>query len=301
MEILYGNKKYFDVTNICLYNLVKDGILTIPLGDHERAKYFGDPFQNIKKHVIVNYQNDTCFYKEDVICTYDLSNSELIKIPKYQILNKIDNNFKLMAIHNNLTMVGGNMLDEFPEQLMSTHFIKCTDKVLEIGSNIGRNTCVIASILEEQGNLITLESDNESCTLLQQNKELNNLSFNIENAALSYRKLYQKDWDTIPSEVDIEGYKLVNTITFEELQRKYQIIFDTLILDCEGAFYYILLDNDKILQNISKIIMENDYHNFEHKEYVDTIMLKYGFKNVFQQNGGWGPCEHCFYEVWIKQ
>ena len=35
----------------------------------------------------------------------------------------------------------------------------------------------------------------------------------------------------------LPGYKPVNTITLEELNNKYNIEFDTLVLDCEGAFY----------------------------------------------------------------
>jgi hypothetical protein len=35
--------------------------------------------------------------------------------------------------------------------------------------------------------------------------------------------------------------------------------FDTLVLDCEGAFYYILQDTPEILEGIKLLIMENDY------------------------------------------
>jgi hypothetical protein len=85
------------------------------------------------------------------------------------------------------------------------------------------------------------------------------MNFFVENSALSKRPLIQKDWDTIVSDVVLEGYKKVNTITLEELHYKYKIEFDTLILDCEGAFYYILLDMPEILNNIKLIIVENDY------------------------------------------
>jgi len=62
----------------------------------------------------------------------------------------------------------------------------------------------------------------------------------------------------------LNGYKWVKTITYDDLKLKYKINFDTLVLDCEGAFYYILMDMPEILENIKLIIMENNYHNFSH-------------------------------------
>ena len=97
------------------------------------------------------------------------------------------------------------------------------------------------------------------------------------------------------------GYKPVNTITLEELNNKYNIDFDTLVLDCEGAFYYILLDMPEIVTNINLIIMENDYHNLEHKLYIDNKLREENFEVVYSQIGGWGPCYNNFFEVWKKK
>jgi len=77
------------------------------------------------------------------------------------------------------------------------------------------------------------------------------------------RKLIQKEWDTIVSDELLDGYKPVKTITFEELHEKCNIKFDTLVLDCEGAFYYILMDMPELLKNVQMIIMENDYWELE--------------------------------------
>ena len=126
------------------------------------------------------------------------------------------------------------------------------------------------------------------------------MKFHIEHAALSSRKLIQKGWDTIPSEVLQEGYQWVNTITLDALRNKYNIDFDTLVLDCEGAFYYILTDIPDILNNIKLIIMENDYHDITHKNYIDTILKQNGFYVEYSEPGGWGPCSERFFEVWKR-
>jgi hypothetical protein len=113
-------------------------------------------------------------------------------------------------------------------------------------------------------------------------------------------KLIQIGWDTIVSEELLEGYKLVNTIKYDELLSKYNIHFDTLVIDCEGAFYYILMDTPEILANINLIIMENDYKDINHKNYIDNILLQNNFYRDYVEGGGWGPCAHNFFEVWKK-
>jgi hypothetical protein len=75
---------------------------------------------------------------------------------------------------------------------------------------------------------------------LAKNRDHNGFSFHIEPSALSNRKLIQSGWDTLEVAHITDDMKLVPTITLEELRKKYPIAFDTLILDCEGAFYYIL-------------------------------------------------------------
>ena len=183
---------------------------------------------------------------------------------------------------------------------MVVKYLNGNEKVLEIGGNIGRNSLIIASILNNASNLVTLECDMSIANQLKENRALNNFNFHIESSALSNRKLIQKGWDTMPSDTLIDGYKWVNTITLEELKVKYDIKFDTLVLDCEGAFYYILMDMPEILTNINLIIMENDYHDLYKKEYVDSVLKQNYFYRDHVENGGWGPCENFFFEVWKR-
>ena len=87
------------------------------------------------------------------------------------------------------------------------------------------------------------------------------------------------------------------------MRNKYKIEFDTLVLDCEGAFYYILMDMPEILDNINLIIMENDYQDISQKQYVDEILLQNNFVSDYVESGGWSsscPCYNNFFEVWKK-
>ena len=184
---------------------------------------------------------------------------------------------------------------------MAVRYLTGKENVLEIGGNIGRNSLVIASILNNS-NFVTLECDTNISAQLVENRDLNNFNFHVESSALSKRRLIQKGWDTMVSDNLLDGWQSVNTITLDELYAKYGINFDTLVLDCEGAFYYILMDMPEILNNINLIIMENDYNVLSKKTYVDDILKQNNFYRDYVECGhyGWGPCYNNFFEVWKK-
>lgn len=310
LVIEYGVEgKYLDVTEIALAQCVKNGILILPSGDGERAAVFGDPLFGILKHIKLSLNGKSTIYPYTESITMDISDTKLhnILIVESKANDRLwyDRNNpnpeeRLKIIHDKLLFLGGNIRDEYPEQLMVTAFLNPEAKVLEIGSNIGRNTLTIATILFDQQNLVTLECDKYSCKTLRQNMIINHYNFHIEESALSYRKLIQKGWDTIPSDTLLPGYTPVNCITYQELETKYNIQFDTLVADCEGALYYIFIDYPNMLDNINLVIMENDYHNINHKSTVDSVLINKGFSRKYSRAGGWGPCQANFFEVWSK-
>jgi len=214
--------------------------------------------------------------------------------------NEKDVTQKLTNLHRRLKLRNGKFRHELPEQKMAVTYLTGHEKVLEIGGNIGRNSLIIASFVGSD-NLVTLESDTNIASQLKNNRDINNFTFPIENSALSKRKLIQKDWNTEPSEKLKKGYTWVNTINLEDLKRKYALDFDTLVLDCEGAFYYILMDMPEIINNIKLIIMENDYRKKSHKNSIDTVLRANNFTNNYVEAGGWGCCKDRFFEVWTKK
>jgi FkbM family methyltransferase len=292
---IYTNN--IDVTDICLTNLTNSNIITIPAVDDNRTAYFTDPIYGTKKKIFVIINGNVDVYDETYVVKINLLTNTVSAISmNYNIY--INN--KLFNLHSKLKINYGTLKDEVPEQKMVVQYLTGNEKVLEIGGNIGRNSLVIASILKDSSNLVTLESDELIAIQLLQNKLLNNLNFHIEASALSKRKLMQKDWTTIPSDTLEHGYKWVNTVTFDDLKNKYNIDFDTLVLDCEGAFYYILMDMPEILDNINLIIMENNYHEIYQKEYIDNILKNNSFYIEYVEEGGWGPCRDRFFEVWKR-
>jgi len=295
MKIYYGiTNSLLDVTSICVEKLTNNNIITIPSGDNNRAFYFTDPLYGILKKIFIENNDTLTEYDDFTEIKINLLNNTVTAINENEINNKITN------IHSKLKINYGSFSEELPEQKMVVTYLTGNEKVLEIGGNIGRNSLVIASILENQNNLVTLESNPDIAKALHENRELNNFNFHIEISALSNRKLIQKGWDTIPSDSLQDGWDWINTITFSEIENKYNIEFDTLVLDCEGAFYYILQDIPEILNNINLIIMENDYWDISKKIYIDEILMKNNFNVDYVESGGWGPCYNNFFEVWKK-
>lgn len=288
MKILYGTslEKSINITQICLDKLSTDDIITIPRNDVTRAGLFTDPEYGVVKKIFIDNVEYDAFTE--------------IKIKNGVVESVIDDqDASIRKIHSQLKMKHGSLTEELPEQKMAVKYLTGTEKVLEIGSNVGRNSLVIASILEDDTQLVTLECDPYTVKQLTENRDLNGFRFKIVPCALSKRKLIQRGWDTKPSETLLDGYTWVNTITFDELKKE-NGDFDTLVLDCEGAFYYILMDMPEILDNIKMIIVENDYHDFSHKQYVDINLRSLNFEVVYKEAGGWGPCYNCFYEVWKR-
>lgn len=292
MKITYGlNDNNIDVTKICLTKLLYNNIIIIPSGDLNRSEHFTDPLINIHKKIFIEINGKITKYEEFCTIKIDTRNYTITTI----------NNDNIAEIHSTLKIKYGFFTEEFPEQKMAISYLNGTEKILEIGGNIGRNSLIIAHILKQNNtNLVTLESDHDIANQLLENRNLNNFNFFIENSALSKRQLIQQGWNTIVSDILIDGYKFVNIITFDELQTKYNIVFDTLVLDCEGAFYYILMDMPEILNNINLIIMENDYSDIYKKQYVDEILIQNNFSRQYYETGGWGPCYYNFFEVWKK-
>jgi FkbM family methyltransferase len=280
-----------DVTKIVFDKLKKNNIIHIPSTDIARSKYFGDNLPGILKSIFVI---DNKGNKKE----YDYLQEIFIDVNNYNI----DPYDRLKNIHTKLKIDYGNLNEEYHEQIMVSKYLNGDEKVLEIGGNIGRNSIVIGYILKEKNNnsFVTLESDTNISKQLIHNRDINNLNFNIENSALSKRNLIQIGWDTIVSDVVLPGFFKVNTITLEQLNNKYNINFDTLVLDCEGAFYYILMDMPEILNNIKLIIMENDYNDITKKNYVDEVLKNNNFYIDYSLEGGWGPCKNNFYEVWKR-
>lgn len=165
--------------------------MIIPASDMKRSDLFGDFLPGVLKHIIVKINGVETIY------TFEVS-IRILLTPKDLQKNYMGNpHVKLFEIHQKYKFIGGNIADEYLEQLMAVSFIRPGNNVLEIGSNIGRNTLTIANLLIDSHNLVTLETDPQSVKILENNRDNNDLKFQIINATLSKHKLFQKDGNVL--------------------------------------------------------------------------------------------------------
>lgn len=289
-----------DITQWSLERCVSNGILYIPATDVARDKIFIDPIFGVHKSIFI-YDADVCIatYGEDKEIFININPEYIYTEPYPPSIYPINYDAKLKAIQSNLKLDFGYFTDEYSEQSMIVRFLTGNEHVLEIGGNIGRTSLIIASIIKPNC-LLTLECDPNVAKKLKHNRDLNNLQFYIEASALSDTPLQLISCGTASYTVQCtECTPQINTISLDTLRATYNINFDTLILDCEGAFYYILKSMPNILHNIKLIIVENDYTELDHKIYVDNILLEHGFKCVYVERIQLDRvCKDRFYEVW---
>lgn len=310
MEIYYGfEKNYGDITDIVYSKCLFQNYIIIPKDDNVRSQIFGDPCYGIRKHIKIIEGNNVKIYEHDEEVRLEIHVIQMKKTisPSERKKwwnekgNKIeDTNLRLIELQRRLILNHGTFVDELPEQLMLIRYLDKKDKVLEIGSNIGRTACVISTILDDDKNFLTLECNKTYFEMILENKILNQMNFNIEPFALSKQNLIQRGIFTYVSDKIPEGFTKVDTITWDRLKEKYPIDFNVLVADCEGSLFHILHDEPDFLNHFNKVIMENDYTTIEQYQFVRDKLIQNGFINIFTQSGGWGCCYSFFYQVWLR-
>lgn len=330
IKFFYGRgEAYTDVTREVLESCFDGERILIPSGD-TGGFFFPDPLPGILKSLIVvratpdGLKCANCEYSNSIrLVPTAEERAEIAAVLKETSRgggiehppSSFSTDEKINFYHAQLKCTGGDITHEWREQTMVVNFLDPDAKVLELGSNIGRNTLMIACVLNDDRNLVTLECNPFFVELLRNNRFANGFNFRIEPSALSKRKLIQsKDnyqfgsaaeaWEAIPSEELPPGYDWVSTVTFDELEAKHSITFDTLVADCEGALFHILEDDPTILRNIKTIIMESDFRLAEHKWAVERVFNARGFEKVHADalvpNLTALPqeCADSFWEVW---
>jgi FkbM family methyltransferase len=168
------------------------------------------------------------------------------------------------------------------------------DTVIDVGAHIGMFS-VYAAHLNPNGKVYSFEPFIENYNLLVRHKEINALNnLHIYNNAVSNTEGTQtlhiasensgghslKEFDMNGKSVNIET---INLSRFCEKNNINKINF--LKLDCEGAEYEILFDDEKILNKVDKIIMEVHPYFGKPVDEMVALLEKYNFKVDREKNG----------------
>jgi len=173
--------------------------------------------------------------------------------------------------------------DEVPERLSAFYFVEPTDYVLEIGGNVGGVSLVIAEKLNDSSKqLVVLEPGYEDFAKLNENMKQYKKQFQVFHGPIvaegQHIKCERKNRNEYVVCTEV-SYPMDNNITFTQLEQKFQIQFDTLVIDCEGCYTKLLRQGleSGTMKNIRKIIIEWD------GDFLEQEFFQHGFKLVSER------------------
>jgi FkbM family methyltransferase len=188
---------------------------------------------------------------------------------------------------------------ELSERTMVKKYVEKTDSVLELGGCLGIISCFTNKILDDKKKHVVVEPNEDLIFFIENNKINNDCGFIVEKTILSnklkkieFYKMENYHGSSIikPLNVDVKG-DLVKCMSLENLMRKHNIFFNTLIMDIEGNEYEFLDEND--LSSFEKLIIEFHPHllKLKMKKCYQNLSKK-GFERKEKINN---------VEVWIKK
>lgn len=309
LKVEFGVDTYWaDVT--AKYAATKNVI--IPRTDEARVVFFGtDPRPGVKKQVVVtddfgkvvrieaghSLVMEKSRGKVSVKSAFAVRPEQEIKM--IRALSDVTPLVFLRYLHASLTLKHASFDnvygDVYPEQEMLVRYVPEDAHVLELGGDIGRNSCIIAALLRSSSNLVVFEADEFIAKELAKNKARNGFDFAIENKAL---------WSSLPCS---EQEKHIGWL---QLQQKYPwLSFDTLLAG--GELYYALQSEPELLLGFKRVLLQNVYKDDSHKSFVVEKLVEAGMSCVYskslehheatgRQHFITPACTSSFYEVWSK-
>ena len=171
---------------------------------------------------------------------------------------------------------------ERPEQYLVNRWLEEGANVLEFGTRFGHTTCAISEKLAGTGNIVTIEPDHSIWNYTRRNLKRHHCNANFVEGVLgnedeSYVVVEGEYGTRVVPQISTEN--ILNTIKSEYQKRNFRddvsttvipttslssiemnmgVVFDTLIIDCEGCVFEALLAVGKSMANVRTIILEAD-------------------------------------------
>lgn len=256
MKFYYGcDSSKIDVTNTVLDKYCFDGMISIPQDPYNEFNTIIDnKMSNYKEIISLSGKNNIkkmYVVNDDQEDSYTLHNFLLLDVKTGRGINFYSRSYsiainKLNYYHNIIRVSDKKWMHNFNFQLIILMFVPQSATVLEINGDLGFNSLIISSLLYKGSNLVVFELNSSCVKYLKHNRDNNYLKFHVENKQLSY----------------------------DRLVKKYQINFDTLIINHRFNSYSV---NSDMLANINLIIisgLDKTRRNYDHKMLSDNNFFK---------------------------
>jgi len=151
---------------------------------------------------------------------------------------------------------------ERKEQLIAETFILPNSTVLELGARYGTVSCVINKRIKESSKQVSVEADERVLKALEKNKKRNKCEFHIVYGTVSNSPLKLENTDVVKgygSTTVKDETSSIPHYSIAELEEKYGLKFDTLVVDCEGCLCDFLNENPNFINQLHTIFFEKDY------------------------------------------
>jgi FkbM family methyltransferase len=168
---------------------------------------------------------------------------------------------------------------EITEQKQAHQYIPPDAVVLELGARYGTVSCIISKKLSNSQNLVVVEPDKIVWDALEKNMKHNGCNFNIVKGAISNK----------PQNIVIDGYstRLVNgksdavqTYKLDDIEKKYNLKFNTLVADCEGCLESFFNENPIMYEQLQLLIIEEDQGDICNYDKIKENLKNAGFKMI---------------------
>ena len=182
-----------------------------------------------------------------------------------------------------------HLKNEREEQLWVAEHLPKDARVLELGARYGTVSCLVSAIVDEPTKHVAVEPDVFVLPALIYNKLTHSGKFHIVVGAIS-RHPVCLDYTCGYGNHLTQGQPNIQTFTVEEIEKMYDVSFNCLIADCEGALEMFCRQNPELLTRLDTVIFEADCPQRCDYDYVKRVLelngLKHvvvGFQNVYKR------------------
>jgi FkbM family methyltransferase len=188
---------------------------------------------------------------------------------------------------------------EYEESLYINEYLDRESSVLEIGGCLGYVSCLTNNLLKKPENHLVLEANPDLIPWIEQNRELNDCSFIVLNEVVSKKKVNKFFISSIIHLSSLNNpssdVRLVSGTSIAALQERYNLRFETLIMDIEGGELNFLREHSEELVFFKMIFIE--IHVFgqmlseEEGNECENILSSLGFMREVKQG---------HFQIWRK-
>lgn len=173
-------------------------------------------------------------------------------------------------------------VESFEQSLAKQHVLP-TDRVLELGARYGSVSVTINKILRNKKAHIVVEPDSRVWKALEKNRKINKCKFHIFKGIVATKKYSLTNtecWDGYATTMVEDENSNIAIISLNELLKKYNVVPNVLVVDCEGCFEIFVDENKDFVKNLRMIMYEADYVNKCNYVKLEELFLENGYKVI---------------------